>query len=458
MRPLSYLIVGSWLWLPAAWSAVAGPVTSPRPVDLPGVWGSMSNDSLGGGSGQNDDDFRTNALTLQIGVAPKWYVVLDHAIMTNKAVADTQPARIDELTMTGNWLAWRQPWAWWTVGGGLRVRGDLGGESLQNTWHTWSELQPVDYIAYEEPDHAVVAIATTSAAYAYPLWEEISLPGVHSGAIVVEVNGQGVLASDGTWQIGADVQLAARGQDGALWIGGRYEDGQVGTNSDTLIAVQDHERGLWILYGMSVGPWFFSAGSNVEDKGTFGQLGFAHFRESPLVSSGATMQGDIIYAAGPAMGTEMMWHPASWPQPLGISLGLRFGNAGQEWADNVVEFRQVSIGPSWTDTVHSWTSVDLEGYAATQIGARQDRMVDRGDDTPFDEQDHVTGVGVARAGLRLAWGDAWGVDRTVRMGVGIGIAGWLPFQSATADNGTQQETYATPVVLPEYSLHVSARW
>lgn len=451
MRSLVLLVLGV---SPVA-AEVAGTVQAQRPMDLAGIWGAMANDALGGSAGKNRDDYRTNALTFQMLILPQWALVIDHAILTDKAVA--APTRLDEATVTLSWLPWRSSDGWVAIGGGIRQRDDLAGENLQNRWHDWSGVALVEGVPYAQPETATLAVATASGARAIPLTEAMTLPGLGTGVTAIELGGRGLVAHDGTWQTAVEAILVGRGRDGAIWTGLRYERGGVGDAAPVLQAVLDHEEGTWLVYGASVGPWFVAAGSRLDHGEAMGRLGFAHHRLGPP-DGGARVEGDLTFSPGPALGAELTWRPDGWSAPWGWGLGIRFGNAGHEWADNVVEFRQIAGGLALSDALWQRGTVALEGYGAAELGIRQDRVVERGDDLPFARESHITCVAVGRAGVRIAWGDAYGADRTVRMGVGLGVVGWAPFTRGTVDNGTQREHYATPEVRPELALHVTARW
>jgi hypothetical protein len=442
------------LTLPLA-AEVAGTVQPQRLADLPQIWGAMSNDALGGAAGRNQDDDRTNALTFQAAIGRSWMVVADHAILTDKA----DGLRLDEFTATASYLPLRGSRGWLALGGGVRLRGDLRGESTQNAWHDWSHLERVDYLTYEEPDDRVVPVVVASGAWFCPLPTPMTLPGLLSGRSMLEVGGRSLVGSDGTCQGAIEMLVGGRGVDGAVWVGLRYETGEVGTDSPTLEAVRDHERSLALVYGVSVGSWFLSAGSALDSNGAFGRLGFSHGRSGvDGVGAAQPLHGDLVWTPGPSMGAELAWRPNAWSSPWNLALGARFGNAGQSWNDNVVEFRQITGGLANEHVFTNWDQLAVEGYGAVELGIRQDQIIERGSNTPFEEESHITGVAVARAGLRLAWGDAFAANRTVRMGVGAGVVGWAPLTTATVSNGSRSETYATPDVRPEFSLHVTAQW
>ncbi|MBA3847668.1 MAG: hypothetical protein H0X45_13630, partial [Planctomycetes bacterium] len=117
---------------------VAGAPAAPRPGPLPSAWLGWHNDALGGEIGENPDDFRTTALGIGARHG-RWVGLVDHSILTHRN--DPLPGRSDELTATVNWLALDggvecaddRPWL--GLGAGVRLAGDLGGETTQNGWH-----------------------------------------------------------------------------------------------------------------------------------------------------------------------------------------------------------------------------------------------------------------------------------------------------------------------------------
>jgi len=439
----------------AACAEVAGTVQAPRPADLPVFWAGMANDALGTPAGRNEDDDRSNALGAQVAVG-RYALVADHALLTNQYAA--VPARVDELSLTAAWLPWRGDAGWAALGLGLRLRGDLGGESMQNRWHDWSDLARVEGIPYEDPPDDTVVVVSTSGIWDLDLPIAMTLPGVRSGVNLVEVGWRGLAASDGTWQAAVETLLCGRGFDGAVWAGVRYEDGEVGTDSPTLEAVQDHERGLWVVYGVSVGACFFQAGSNLKEGGGFGRLGFAHGRSAPGGADGAAdVGGDLTWSPGPIVGMDLGWRPDTWSDPWGLRCGVRFGNTGEEWQDNVVEFRQISLGPA-IDTTLTSAKVDIEAYAGAGFGVRQDQVVIRGANAPFPENDVTAPVFDGRCGLRLVWGNHRAPGRSVRLGLTCGAVAWVPIHSAEVRASDRSEAYGQAQVLPELALSARARW
>jgi hypothetical protein len=332
---------------------------------------------------------------------------------------------------------------------------------MQNHWHDWSDFDRVDYLSYEDPDDDTVAMLTSSGAWVVPLpmFEWLTLPFINSGSTALEFSGKGLAAVDGTWQGSADITFLGRGVDAAVWAGFRYEDGEVGTNSSTLVAVQDQERGPWLIYGASVGSFFLHIGNNLHSGGGMGRLGFAHYRLDPRVGTqNKEILGDLTYSPGPSMGFELMWQPESWSGPWGIACGGHFGNAGISWQDNNVEFRQFAVGPSWNQHLWQWCVFDFDGYAALGLGVREDFVVARGSNAPFGEDDHISMLGTGRGGLRVMWGDHKKKGRTVRMGIGLGAAAYVPFSEGSVSNGVITKNYADPDLRPEASLHALARW
>lgn len=454
IRPMRFLVLSIAL-MHGVQAEVAGSVQSQRPLDLPNLWVAAANDALGASAGKNDDDYRSSAFLGQVAVTPHTILAANHSLLTDKTGA--QPGRLDELTVTLSWLPWRPVDGWVAVGAGVRVRGDLGGEGMQNRWHDASTLARIDYLEYFEAETPVVGVVTVAGVKSFVLWTTSSLPWLGSGTTALEWGGRGVVAHEGTWQAATDVVVVGRGLDGAIWSGLRYETGGVTDSAPILENVLDHEKGLWVVYGASVGAWFIEAGGNLSDPGVGGKMGFASNRLGPP-GSGAVVQSDLTYSPGPALGAEMSWRPQGWSAPWSLTMGIHFGNAGPAWGDNLVEFRQLAVGVLAAKPWWHYQTLALEGYAAAQLGMREDRVAERGSYLPFPEESQITGLAVGRAGVRLAWGNAHTVGSTVRSGVGVGFVGWAPFSRGTVDNGIAREHYAEPVLRPEFSYHVTAQW
>lgn len=449
------VLVLSLAFLTSVQAEVAGSVQAQRPLDLPNLWVAAANDALGASAGENDDDYRTSAFLGQVAVTPHAILAANHSILTDKT--GSQPGRLDEFTATLSWLPFRPVSGWVAIGAGVRLRGDLGGEGMQNRWHDASKLARVDYLGYAEPKTPVVGVVTVAGAKSFVLWNTSSLPWLGSGTTALEWGGRGVVGHEGTWQAATDVIFAGRGRDGAIWTGLRYETGGVTETAPIVEHVLDHEEGLWLVYGASVGAWFIEAGGNLTDPGVTGKLGFANNRLGPP-GSGAVVDSDLTYSPGPALGAELSWRPQGWSAPWSLTMGIHFGNAGPAWGDNLVEFRQLAAGVLASGIWWQYQTIAVEGYASAQLGVREDRVTDRGSYLPFESESNVTGLAVGRAGVRLAWGDAHTIGSTVRTGIGAGLVGWAPMSRGTVDNGIVREHYAEPVLRPEFSFHVTAQW
>jgi hypothetical protein len=205
------------------------------------MWMAVANDCFGVVT--TPDDYRTNQVSLFARIGSGLIVGADHSMLTSVPSG----IRSDELTLTAGWLPFGENRPWVVLGGGLKLVGDLGGESVQDRWHTVIGMDRY-HLAYEEDDTRAVAFALVNQSWLYR-----DRVGAAASASSLVSSGGEVQAEAAAWGV-------ARGASLTAWAGlrGRARGGHEPTRVAGLVA--EFEEGLWIEYGIGVG-WFAFSGA-----------------------------------------------------------------------------------------------------------------------------------------------------------------------------------------------------
>lgn len=423
-------------------AAIAGVPEEPRPGTLPGAWVTWSNDSFGGELGQNTDDYRTNAVAGGLRLGDAWVVAFDYSMLTHLADLGAEQ-RSDEMTIT---LGYRHefvgsPRAWVGAGAGLRVAGDLGGETMQNRWHDLWGYDPVE-VPYEDGGSEGVAYLTGGWSYL----PELSLVDFLDQRLGVHLSAAGLASSGGEFQGTASLQVAATGRDAAFWVGLRGQVNSGTTITDTAGYVADHEEGTWVTFGTSAGAWSFDGGTNLDTKATSGRIGFMWRRgQGDGPAQMAEIEGILGLYEGYALGLQYRWRPQWLDEISGgraaMVLDYRFGQyPGVEWYGNNVVVRQPLLGidVAWAPPRGGF---QLTPFAYLAAGVREESVEVTLPDARFPEDDAIRAVIQGGVGLRCYWGTLPLGERTARYGVSVVYDVWQPLGVATVDNGIETGTY-----------------
>lgn len=185
----------------------------------------------------HSDDNRTNAFEIMIR-HDDWVLKLDSAMLTSRDLG----VRNDELSVTLGYIVANDISATIVLGGGVRLRGDLGGEGLQDWWHKnlndvplgleYDRSQPspilytMNHIRTPDVNGHVLEFIVDAELLADAFASDIAIRDV-------------VTLPDSGW---AHVWLGPRFQ-----IRGDWQDNQIGSE------IAGFERGLWIDYGIQLG-------------------------------------------------------------------------------------------------------------------------------------------------------------------------------------------------------------
>lgn len=437
--PALALVLG--LAAPAC-GAIAGVPEEPRPGTLPGAWLAWSNDSFGGEMGQNTDDFRTNAVSGGMRLGDHWLIALDYSMLTHLETVGAEQ-RSDELTAT---IGYRHdfaglPRAWLAGGAGVRVAGDLGGESVQNAWHDLWDYEEVR-VPYEDGDRAGVAYLAGGWAYV----PDLALVEVLDHRLGIHLSAAALATTEGEFQGALSLQLAATGRDAAFWVGVREQLNHGNNLSDTAAAVAAHEDGTWLTFGTSAGAWYFEGGVDAHTQATVGRVGFLWRRgNSETPAQVAEIEGILGLYEGYALGLQYRWRP-HWLDDLSggraaMMLDYRFGQyPGMDWYGNLVVVRQplVGIDLSWAPPRAGF---QLVPFIYAGAGVRQEQVEITLPGARFPKDDAVRAVVQGGVGLRCYWGALPSSERTARYGVSLVYDVWQPFGDATVSNGFETGTY-----------------
>jgi hypothetical protein len=166
-------------------------------------------------------------------------------------------ARLDEATATLG----REVSPDLTLGLGLRYRGDLGGEGLQDWWHRTLNDQTVS-ATYEQGG---------AAALAYGLWRHSY--DIENG-FAPELLASGTASTDGEFCSDAAARLVwYTPNDVTVWLGLRYRIRAGDFAAEVVDAAAAFERGMCYEFGFSLGRTFaFQSTYSLRDRSAVGGL------------------------------------------------------------------------------------------------------------------------------------------------------------------------------------------
>jgi hypothetical protein len=217
-------------------AAVPGIPEPPAPGPIPEVTLGWFNDWHAIPT-THSDDHRTNAFIVGIRI-DDWVYQVDDSMLTSRELG----VRNDELSLTAGYIIANDESASIVLGGGVRLRGDYGGESTQNWWHSQWRDYPV-HLAYEDSVPSPI-LYMMNHLRTFPL-NDHSLEIIADGEVLSDA-----LAVD----LGLrDVVFLNDAGDIRIWFGPRWQfredwqDNQIGPE------IARFERGLWIDYGIQIG-------------------------------------------------------------------------------------------------------------------------------------------------------------------------------------------------------------
>ncbi len=213
----------------------------PRSPAADVAWLTWGNDCFGV-PGRLQDDHRTNDFSGGIRRGP-WVVCLGDSMLTLLDPAEANGvrhgARIDEATA----MLGREVSPTLTLGVGVRYRGDLGGENIQDRWHAALGDNPV-YATYDD---------SSAALLGYASWRRVFHP---EAFFAPELLASAVAGSDAEFAADAAARLVwYTVSDVTVWAGLRYR-AREGGSGVVAGATADFERGLCYEFGFSLARAF----------------------------------------------------------------------------------------------------------------------------------------------------------------------------------------------------------
>lgn len=423
---------------PAA-AAVAGVPEAPRPGPRPALWFAWGNDAFGGETGDNHDDYRTNAFTLDVQ-HDGWVLGLDHAMLTDHS--DSGGRRCDQATLAlgrelaGSATAYDR---WWIAGGlGARSTADWGGQWIQDRWHEANGFKryslPQDGRRQEGLAWAHGEWLLTGEPAGFP-----DLPYLRAGQLGLDLRASALATSGGERAGSFGASLALIGMDAHAMLGVSQELRSGERPNATAERTAQHERGTWLTYGAGAGGWFVTGGWALDGAATWGSIGWQWGRE-PARADGevATLEGLFALYQGYALGVQYRWQPR-WlaglaDGRLSCIADYRFGRYPGPVLDgsNQVVMRQGIAGLDWEPLRSEGSHVTLAAFTQAGAGLRDERVRAADADPRFPDQGAQRGVVQGTVGLRCLF--AGGRQQVPAYGLSLVYDAWQPIGHATAEN------------------------
>lgn len=252
-------------------------------VDVTGVYLSIGseNDNFGAFFADEWDDLKTFSLNVEVYPAREYGITLSYDMLTNRNDLHDQ-GRIDELTLTvGKEIvdygsADNLMWANLMLGIGMRIYGNIGGEAIQHFWHTLVNVKRDVRLPYDEIA-TIGGLAFLTGQWAAgsninPVETLLFVPPGYCGLSL----GSSLLATTaGELEGTIDLALHFEGSNSLVRTGVSYLYSTSIIDSITLQEVADHDRGLWLIWGVHVGGFFTEYGYQFANRIASGTFGFS---------------------------------------------------------------------------------------------------------------------------------------------------------------------------------------
>lgn len=407
-----------------------------RPGPLPTVTFLWLNDAFGGEIGSNTDDFRSNAIALQIRHR-RWLFLADHAVLTAKDdLAKDQGSRLDEVSFAAGYVVLDQQQHVWdryhgAVGLGARYSGsEAGGEDIQNGWHEViaKEKLRLDYEDTEEWDAyawwQLNGLLSSRALFDVP---GIDFVGAGRWGVSAETTGRALSNNEIQGEIGSRFLLL--GREGILWLGSSYAWRAGEPHNHTAEEVAAREEGPYLNYGIQAGIWFVEGGWNWDTDASIGRVGLSWGRhEDDALPGDETVIGEFGQTFGSeGLGAQLRWQPEDFTNRAILAdsrlfIDLRFGSvATLEIEGNDSISQQVLLGFDWTPFAWEAQWLRCEGMVQAGGGVRIESLEADGPDPTFADQRAVAPVVQGAVGIRL-----WTEICDHRVGLSGSYDAWLP--------------------------------
>lgn len=436
MRPASPILLMIVCMAPAM-AAVAGVPEAPRPGARPVAWFAWGNDAFGGETGDNTDDYRTNAFTLGVQ-HDGWIFGIEHSMLTDRRVG--VELRSDQLCLAlgHEWtLALSNCDRLWLAGGlGTRATGGFGGQEIQDRWHAMNNFRPYQLA---EDESLLEGTAWTHGEWLFtgePLGVP-DLPFLRPGQLGLDLRASGLVTSGGEQVGSVSASLALLGADAHALFGITQELRAGNSPNPTAQRTADHEEGTWFTYGLGAGGWFINGGWELSGEATWGAVGWQWGRTPARAATQvASLEGVFALYQGYALGMQYRWQP-EWlaglsSHQLSCIADYRFGRfPGQAYMpDNQMVMRQGLLGLDWEPLRLGGPTMSVAPFVQAGAGIREERITVIGDLPLYAEQGAQRTVLQGSVGLRCQFATA--SELLPAYGFSIVYDAWRPLNDATA--------------------------
>ncbi|MEO1203054.1 MAG: hypothetical protein AAFX10_10110, partial [Pseudomonadota bacterium] len=394
------------------------------------------NDFLGRG-GRNDD-FRTQQLILTGRFAERWYLTVDHSVLTVTDPSD--PGRVDQLSATLGYAlidrradAVRQRVL---VGTGVRAHGDFAGERMQNGFHQLFGID-LEFLPYR-PGESDSAVAWIDAQHQWVRSGQGRIrPGLWlRGSLLATTDGQ-LDASFGAYGMLEHARFD-------LWAGLR-SDWREGYDSLVVGSTARAESDTAAVLGFAWGPLLVETVQQFDNDASYGSIRLVSSPPSFASSSGGasryavdlgfllpdvrlSVDGRItpgaLNSSGRAWTTSVLLRAASGQPQIDGDSSLYVDSS--ELTAGLEVARPVRIG-----------SERVEFYASVGLGARAESLFGEGERQGQESGSVTSAVLALGAGMRTHLadlGDGWWLG--LRLGGGVS----LPLSDRSVDLGPARQT------------------
>ncbi len=440
------------LWLLALLAFIEQPVYA---GDIPGIPPTLlpqierdfaftfSNDFLGRGG--SVDDFRTQQLDVVARLADRWFLVVDHSILT--LIDPPVRERVDQMSASlGYRLLENKSQSGMdtlAIGAGVRSAGDFAGERIQNGFHRLVSSQ-VETLTYVDTESTDLAIWFDAHRYRdvrkYDDW-----------SFGYWLQARGLTTSDGQWDGAASVAAVASRGTLKLWLGVR-RDWRTGYSIDDVqVATAKAEDDTAVVLGVKLGALVFETVQQLNNDGSYGQLslvssGFRTSNEGFAEPRGSIELGFLIPDVHVQLLGKLRSHwfakvDSVWHES--VFLEVRYGEPqyGSDESLYVVS-QQVGAGLEWERYWNESTRW-ISFYSAVGIGWRSEQL--DLEDRSSSEQSEKAGSGVVTAATGLRFNMAT-LGRGWNYRFQLGLTAWAPLEDADVLLGGQQYSIQKPGV------------
>ena len=431
--------------------AVAGEIsglpTSLPPVVQPQYLLFLGNDFLAPGT---NDDYRTQQIAVNAHIGERVFAAFDLSIFTRDESPVNPEGRIDTATFSLGYkfVRRRSERSDFSLTAGIAIRsiGNFEGERIQNGFHrlTDSDLRTAPYTSTRSTDPGAWALAEYSRSVL-----EASDDGLLTGWDVgLWLRGGALGTTFGHFDGIAGAYVVLRRQGFDVWAGLR-QDWRSGYGDDFVLeqtAVEENNAAF--VWGLRWGALVLETTARQNSQASYGQLSFV---------SSAAARGKPVHAPARFDFQLSLQPPHMTFQAVYRHHVRRFFGDGGDWRESFfvegrggqpqlgrdpsrfVETYQLTAGYEIARTFSSpaW----LAWYTNASLGARSERLSGRATLTGQSADAVESAVVAAEAGIEI---DAARLSQHWLFRLRLGVSGWYPFSSESAQIGAEPSALLEP--------------